>query len=66
MPDRGLRERAIGALVVREGGLPLAAVVVDLAEREVEVAMDVPVRVATVDRGADALLVLVVLRGETL
>ena len=66
MPGRGLRERAIGAFVVREGGLPLAPIVVDLAERWVEVALCVPVRGAVPDRGADSILVLVVPRRETL
>ena len=40
LPVRGRGERAVGPLVVRERGLPLSAVVVDLAEREVEVALD--------------------------
>ena len=66
LPDCRLRERAIGPLVVRERRLPLSPVVVDLAEREVQVALGDPVGGALHHRGADAVLVLVGPRREAL
>ena len=66
LSGRGLRERTVGSLVVHEGCLPLAAVVVDLAERKVQIALRGPVRGAVLDRGADAALVLVGPCGEAL
>ena len=60
--DRGRRERAVGPLVVPERGLPLPAVVVDLAEREVEVALHVRVRRGVCRHGTDAVGVLVLVR----
>ena len=46
---------------MRERGLPLSAVVVDLAQREVQVALRALVRGAVSGRDADAVRILVVL-----
>ena len=56
----------LALLVVCECALMLSPIVVDLAERQVQIALRVLVRGAALGRGTDAVLVLVVLRGEPL
>ena len=61
-----LRERPVCLVVVREGRVPVAAIVMDLAEREMEIAPGFTIRGRMLGRCQDEGCVRIVLRGESL